>query len=108
MEYLEIRGAVELKPEINKPLVRAILSRLAKTRFSDDGKLRITLRQRKLSIEAEGTLSDSHTLRSLFTALQPQLSEHSMIGISRIRWETLIVLRLSQSLSQLELIPQSA
>lgn len=106
MEYLEIRGVVELSPKADKNLVRAILTKISKTSFCDEGEIEISLKQRCLSIQAEGTLTESsYTIKTLFRLLQPQLTELSVIGMSSVRWETLIVLRCITPVVELELLP---
>lgn len=92
MEYLEIRGAVTLKPDANMDRVNSIINRLSKIEFSQPGSLLILLKKRRLKISAEGTVSDSHSIRELFTKLQGQLSNSSSLSIERIRWETTVVL----------------
>ena len=51
------------------------------------------IEENTLSISAEGTISESYSTRALLTQLQGQLTETSMIGVSSVRWETLVVLK---------------
>lgn len=93
MEYLEMRGAVKLKDNADKTVVRSVLGQLRKTEFVDAGYIDIGIEEHVLSIRAEGTISESYSTLALLTQLQGQLTETSMIGVSRVRWETLVVLK---------------
>lgn len=93
MEYLEMRGAVKLKANADSAVVTSVLSQLRETEFVDAGYIDIGIEDEVLSIFAEGTISESHSTRTLLTQLQGQLTEASMIGVTRVRWETLVVLQ---------------
>ena len=93
MEYLEMRGAVKLKADANKCIVQQVLAKLRETEFVDFGYVDISIENDLLSISAEGTISDSFALRAQLAQLQGQLSETSMIGVSSVRWEILVVLK---------------
>lgn len=93
MEYLEMRGAVKLKADADKTIVRYVLGKLRETEFVDAGYIDISIEKNLLSISAEGTISESYSTRALLTQLQNQLTETSMIGVSSVRWETLVVLK---------------
>jgi len=93
MEYLEMRGAVKLKADADKSVVYSVLDKLRETEFVDAGYIDIGIEENILSISAEGTISESYSTRALLTRLQGQLTETSMIGVSSVRWETLVVLK---------------
>ena len=93
MEYLEMRGAVKLKTDADQTVVRTVLGKLREIAFADAGYVDIGIEDNLLSISAEGTISESYSIRALLTKLQGQLTETSMIGVTSIRWETLIVLK---------------
>jgi hypothetical protein len=93
MEYLEMRGAVKLKADADKSVVYSVLDKLRETEFFDAGYIDIGIEENILSISAEGTISESYSTRALLTQLQGQLTETSMIGVSSVRWETLVVLK---------------
>ncbi len=93
MEYLEMRGAVKLKANADKTVVQSVLGKLMEIEFVDAGYVDIGIDKDVLNISAEGTISESYSIRALLTKLQDQLTETSMIGVSRIRWETLVVLK---------------
>lgn len=93
MEYLEMRGEVKLKADANKTIVQNVLGKLQGTEFYDQGYMDISIEDCILSISAEGTISDSFALRAQLTQLQGQLTETSMIGVSSVRWEILVVLK---------------
>lgn len=93
MEYLEMRGAVKLKADADKTVIRSVLSKLRETEFVDAGYIDFHFEGRILNISAEGTISESYSTRALLTQLQGQLTETSMIGVSSVRWETLVVLK---------------
>lgn len=93
MEYLKIRGAVELKEDVDKAVLVSVLGKLSETEFVDAGYVDISLKGRALCIHAEGTIPESYSIRALLPKLQDQLANTSIIGISCVRWETLIVLK---------------
>ncbi|WP_339671437.1 hypothetical protein [Dasania marina] len=93
MEYLEVRGAVKLKTDIDKAVVFSVLGKLRDIEFVDTGYVDIDIKGRVLSICAEGTISESYSIRMLLSRLQSQLIETSMIGVSSVRWEILVVLK---------------
>ncbi|MCZ0866735.1 hypothetical protein O0V09_16100 [Dasania sp. GY-19] len=93
MEYLEMRGAVKLKFDADKSVVYSVLDKLRETEFVDAGYIDIGIEKNILSISAQGTISESYSTRALLTRLQGQLTETSMIGVSSVRWETLVVLK---------------
>jgi hypothetical protein len=93
MEYLEMRGAVKLKANADKSIVYSVLDKLRETEFVDGGYIDIGIKERIVNISAEGTISESYSIRVLLAQLQDQLTETSMIGVSSIRWETLVVLK---------------
>ena len=93
MEYLEIRGTVKLNVDADQAVVRTVLGTLRETAFVDSGYIAIRIKQQHLSICAEGTISDSYTIRALLVTLQDQLTATSMIGVSSVRWETHVVLK---------------
>ena len=103
MEYLEIRGSVKLKTDADQTVVRTVLGKLRRTEFVDGGYVDIRIKRQRLSVRAEGTISDSYTIRALLLKLQDQLTKTSMIGVSSVRWETLVVLKHWSSSSVLEL-----
>lgn len=105
MEYLEMRGEVKLKADADLPVVSQVLSKLVETEFVDAGYIDIRRKDPMLSIYAEGTISESYILRTLLRKLQNQLSESSMIGVTSVRWETLVVLKHSEPVSGLRLEP---
>ena len=105
MEYLEMRGEVKLKADADMSVVNQVLSKLRETDFADTGYVDIRRDDPMLSIYAEGTISDSYNLRALLNKLQHQLSESSMIGVTRMRWETLVVLKHIEPVSVLRLKP---
>ena len=105
MEYLEMRGAVKLKEDANKVVLQSVLSQLAKTEFSDTGYMDISLEGRILRLHAEGTISESYSIRALLLKLQAQLTDTSMIGVSSVRWETLVVLKHWEPLTAIRLQP---
>ncbi|MDF1645075.1 MAG: hypothetical protein P1U80_12940 [Pseudomonadales bacterium] len=93
MEYLEMRGAVKLKADADKSVVYSVIDKLRETEFVDAGYIDMGIEDNILSISAEGTISESYSIRALLTKLQGQLTETSMIGVSSVRWETLVVLK---------------
>ena len=103
MEYLEMRGAVKLKADADRIVVRTVLSKLREIEFVDAGYVDIGIEENLLSISAEGTIQESYGIRALLTKLQGQLTETSMIGVSSIRWETLIVLKHWQPTTVMQL-----
>ena len=103
MEYLEMRGEVKLKDDADLPVVSEVLSRLVETEFVDTGF--IDIRRKDPVLYAEGTISESYSLRAQLRKLQNQLSETSMIGVTSERWETLVVLKHSEPVSALSLEP---
>ena len=105
MEYLEIRGTVKLKVDADQAVVRTVLGTLRETAFVDAGYVDIRIKRQHLSIRAEGTISDSYTIRALLVTLQDQLTATSMIGVSSVRWETLVVLKHWQPSLALPLQP---
>ena len=105
MEYLEMRGAVKLKADADKTVVRSVLRKLREIEFVDVGFIDIGLQRNVLSICAEGTISESYSTRALLTQLQGQLSDTSMIGVSSVRWETLVVLQHWQPTPAMRLQP---
>lgn len=105
MEYLEMRGEVKLKDDADQTVVSQVLSKLRETDFTDTGYVDIRRNDPMLSIHAEGTISESYSLRALLRKLQNQLSETSMIGVTSERWETLVVLKHSEPVSALSLEP---
>ena len=105
MEYLEMRGEVKLKDDADLPIVSEVLSKLVETEFVDTGFIHIRRKDPVLSIYAEGTISESYSLRVQLRRLQNQLSETSMIGVTSERWETLVVLKHSEPVSALSLEP---
>ena len=105
MEYLEMRGSVKLKADADQTVIRTVLGKLRETGFVDGGYVDIRVKQQRLSIRAEGTISESYTIRTLLLSLQDQLTETSMIGVSSVRWETLVVLKHWPSSSALQLQP---
>ena len=105
MEYLEMRGEVKLKDDADLPIVSEVLSKLVETEFVDAGYMDIRRKDPVLSIYAEGTISESYSLRAHLKKLQSQLSETSTIGVTRVRWETLVVLKHSEPVSALSLEP---
>ncbi|MVF14515.1 hypothetical protein FT643_20465 [Ketobacter sp. MCCC 1A13808] len=60
MEYLEMRGAVKLKANADKAVVRSVLSKLRETEFVDAGYIDIGIEENTLSISAEGTIVNLH------------------------------------------------
>jgi len=105
MEYLEMRGEVKLKADADLSVVNQVLSKLRETDFTDTGYVDIRRDDPMLSIYAEGTISESYSLRTLLKKLQNQLSESSMIGVTSVRWETLVVLKHVEPVSALRLEP---
>ena len=105
MEYLEMRGEVKLKDDADLLVVSQVLSKLVETEFVDAGYIDIRRKDPILSIHAEGTISESYSLRAQLKKLQNQLSEGSMIGVTSERWETLVVLKYSEPVSALSLEP---
>lgn len=105
MEYLEMRGEVRLKSDCDLKVVNRVLRTLRETPFEDTGYVDIQRQDSLLSIYAEGTVSESYSLRALLSELQNQLFASSMIGVSRVRWETLIVLKHIEPASVLRLEP---
>ena len=92
MEYLEICGAVTLKADADMDQVKSIIIRLSEIEFCQPGKIHILLKKRRLKITAEGTVSESHSVREVLTRLQSQLSTSSALSVERVRWETIVVL----------------
>lgn len=103
MEYLEMRGTVKLKANADKAVVRSVLSKLRETEFVDTGDIDIGIEDDVLSISAEGTISESYSTRMLLTQLQGLLIETSIIRVSCVRWETLVVLQHWQPTTALRL-----
>ena len=93
MEYLEMRGAAKLKADADKAIVHSVLSKLRKTEFVDDGYIDIHFEGKIFKVSAQGMVSESYSTRALLAQLQGQLTETSMIGVSSVRWETLVVLK---------------
>ena len=93
MEYLEMRGAVTLKADADKAVVSSVLSKMRETEFVDGGSIDIRIEKSRLSVRAEGTISESGGLRHSLTTLQSQLTEASIKFVSSVRWETLVVLK---------------
>ncbi len=106
MEYLEMRGEVRLKADADQSVVNQVLSKLQETQFEDTGYVDIQRDDSTLSIYAEGTISESYSLRALLTQLQNQLSVSSVISVTSVRWETLVVLKHTEPLSVLQLEPR--
>ena len=105
MEYLEMRGEVKLKDDADLSVVSKVLSKLVETEFVNGGYIDIRRKDPTISIHAEGTISESYSLRAQLRKLQNQLSETSMIGVTSERWETLVILKHSESVSALSLEP---
>ena len=105
MEYLEMRGEVKLKDDADLPVVNQVLSKLAEIEFVDAGYIDIRRKDPVLGIYAEGAISESYSLRAQLKKLQSQLSETSMIGVTSVRWETLVVLKHSEPVSAFSLEP---
>lgn len=105
MEYLEMRGEVKLKADADLLVVNQVLSKLREIDFTDAGYVDIRRDDPMLSIHAEGTISESYSLRAQLKKLQDQLAESSMIGVSSVRWETLVVLKHVEPVSTLRLEP---
>lgn len=105
MEYLEMRGEVKLKADADLLVVNQVLSKLRDIEFTDSGYVHIRRKDPMLSIDAEGTISESYSLRAQLKKLQHQLSESSVIGVSSVRWETLVVLKHGEPVSVLRLEP---
>lgn len=93
MEYLEIRGAVILKTNADMSVVQPVLSVLRAIDYVDAGYVDIRITDQVLSIRAEGTVSDSDSIRLSLTKLQDQLAASSVVDVSRVRWETTIALK---------------
>ena len=105
MEYLEMRGAVKLKADADKVVLGSVLNMLKETEFVDTGYMDISLEGQTLRIYAEGTISESYSIRALLLKLQAQLTDTSMIGVTSVRWETLVVLMHWEPLSAIRLQP---
>jgi hypothetical protein len=102
MEYLEMRGAVTLKPDRDLSIVNAVLQQLQTLEFADTGYVDIDVEDHILQIDAEGTVVESYTLKSLLAQLQRQLSSNSTIGITNNRWETKVILRQFEPRADIE------
>jgi len=105
MEFLEMRGAVKLKADVDKIVLGSVLNTLKETEFVDTGYMDISLEGQTLRIHAEGTISESYSIRALLLKLQAQLTDTSMIGVTSVRWETLVVLKHWEPLSAIRLQP---
>lgn len=106
MEYLEMHGAVKLKADGDMETVKFVIRELGKIEFSDSGSIDILLKGRRIGISAEGTVSESYSIRALLEKLQGQLSDRSVIGITRDRWEIFVILKHWEPQSVLRLQPQ--
>ena len=105
MEYLEMRGVVKLKNDANQAEINSILNELQEIEFIDLGVVLIQAKNNTLDIDIEGTISEFHSTKVLLERLQCQLSETSMISITRERWEVFVVLRYWSPLKVMRLLP---
>lgn len=93
MEYLEIAGAVKLKSDASRTIVLNALKRLRAIEFKDEGYMNIRLKNRILTINAEGTISDRFSINQSMKELQSQLTFTSRISVTSVRWELYVQLR---------------
>lgn len=107
MEYLEMRGEVKLKENVDKTVLGLVLRKLKSLEFINAGFMDISLNGKTLNIHAEGTILESYSLKALLIKLQTQLTDTSMIGVSSVKWETLVVLKHWGRISALQLEPKS-
>lgn len=105
MEYLEMRGAVKLKADANRAEVVSILGDLSTIEFNDYGHVCIQLDVDNLNVDIEGPIREFHNIKILLAKLQCQLSETSVIGVTRERWEVYVVLREWEPSTKLQLLP---
>lgn len=110
MEYLEMHGAVTLKTNASNSVVNSILAQMRDIEFVDTGYISVERRKDLVSLEAEGLISESHSIKALLKQLQAQLHDQSMILINSVWWETKVVLKVRkpQPSTLLDLSPQLA
>jgi len=92
MEYLTIKGAVQLKRDVDPQTVQGIVDAILATEFIDSGHVDIDLTRGQLAIDAQGTVSGSSDLETQLNKLESYVTAQSLIGISRRRWETFVYL----------------
>lgn len=92
MEYIAMSGQVILKQDYDVNVVTGILEGLHNIEFADRGHVYTAKKSNILKVECEGTIDDINSIKTLLVDLKRQLTDTSMIAITRGKWDTLIKL----------------
>lgn len=106
MEYIDVSGEVLLKENCDRDVVLTIIGELHGIEFSDQGHIYTCHKDNVLSIECEGTIGNGFQLSQLLARLQRQLTETSVIAVTRGQWDTTVKLSHIKSKPQLQLLPK--
>lgn len=110
MEYFDMHGVVKLKATADSSTVKDILTQLQAIEFVDNGYFDIERKDDVLLVDAEGLISESHSIKALLTKLQAQLTNESIVIINSVWWETKVLLKVRKPRTTplFELTPQLA